>query len=170
MMMDVLVVDGYNMIGAWDELINMKRMDLGQARDHLIHIMADYQAYMGLQVIVVFDAQYVPGLESKQKTYKIEIIYTKENETADECIEKLVTAYKNVQNQVYVATSDYMEQRITFGRGALRKSARELDIEIKEMQQGITKNLHDQQKKKPQTKVRIQKDVMQIFERWRRGE
>lgn len=169
MMMNVLIVDGYNMIGAWEELIKLKEIDLGQARDHLINLMADYQAYQGIRVIVVFDAHFVPGVENKEKTYKIDIIYTKENETADECIEKLVTNYKNVTNQVYVATSDYMEQRITFGRGALRKSARELYNEIKDMEREIAEDIDYQQKKQPQTKVLIQKDVLQIFEKWRRG-
>lgn len=168
-MMNVLIVDGYNIIGAWDELKKIKTIDLGQARDRLIHFMADYQAYKGIKVILVFDAHFVPGKESKAKTYKIEIIYTKENESADECIEKLVTVYKNVENQVYVATSDYMEQRITFGRGALRQSARELYIEIADMQNEIAANIHYRHKEKTQSKVRIQEDILHVFEKWRRG-
>src|SRR5690625_3979985 len=135
--MNILIVDGYNIIGAWEELQKIKEDDLGQARDRLIDLLADYQAFTGTRVILVFDAHYVPGIASKQKSSKIEVIYTKENETADECIEKLVSIYKNVQTKVYVATSDYMEQRITFGRGALRKSARELFIDIKEIEKEI---------------------------------
>ena len=88
--MNVLIIDGYNIIGAWDELQKIKEKDLGQARDNLIELMADYQAYSGYHVIIVFDAYYVLGTESKQKTYKLDIIYTRENETADECIERLV--------------------------------------------------------------------------------
>lgn len=167
--MNVIVIDGYNIIGAWDELQKVKATDLGQARDHLINLMADYQAYKGVRVIVVFDAHFVAGKESKEKAYKIDVIYTKENETADECIEKLVTDYKNVENQVYVATSDYLEQRITFGRGALRKSARELQIEVEEMQREIAEKIDYQQEKQPQSKVYLHKDVLKTFEKWRRG-
>src|SRR5699024_10104328 len=143
--------------------------DLGQARDRLIDLLADYQAFTGTQVIIVFDAHYVPGLSSKQKSYKIEVIYTKENEKADECIEKLVTLYKNVHTQVYVATSDYMEQRITFGRGALRKSARELLIDMKEIEKEIAEKVEQQIKKQPPLKITLNKDVMDTFEKWRRG-
>jgi len=167
--MNILIVDGYNIIGAWDELKRIKEKDLGQARDRLIDILADYQAFTNTQVIVVFDAHYVSGVASKQKAYKIEVIYTKENETADECIEKLVSIYKNVQTQVYVATSDYMEQRITFGRGALRKSARELLIDIKEIEQQIEQKVEQQLKKKPQLKIALNQDVAERFEKWRRG-
>src|SRR5690625_814615 len=124
-MNNVLVVDGYNIIGAWEELKTLKDIDMAQARDRLIELMADYQAYSGLKIIIVYDAHYVKGKGSVLKSYDVEIIYTKENETADECIERIVTKYKTVVNQVYVATSDYLEQRVIFGRGALRKSARE---------------------------------------------
>lgn len=169
-MMDVLVVDGYNIIGAWDELQEAKAKDLGQARDLLIELMADYQAYTGYRVVVVFDAHYVHGVESKYKKYKIETIYTKENETADECIEKLVTSYKNIRNQVYVATSDYMEQRIIFGKGALRKSARELAIELKGIAKEIEDKIEEHKRTQPQTRIEINDDVLRVFEKWRRGD
>lgn len=167
--MDVLIVDGYNIIGAWDELKRLKKIDLGQARDRLIDLLADYQSYSGMKVVIVFDAHDVPGLGSKASPYKIEIIYTKENETADECIEKLVTEYKKINNQVYVATSDYLEQRITFGRGALRKSARELWIDVQHVQTEIRQTITSEQtfSQKP-SNIKIQRDVLEVFEKWRR--
>lgn len=167
--MDVLIVDGYNIIGAWDELKKIKQEDIGQARDLLIEMMADYRAYTGDRVIVVFDAHFVTGSESKLKAFNVEIIYTKENETADECIERLVTNVKNVVNQVYVATSDYTEQRVIFGRGALRKSARELYIEYQGTLTAIEKKLTYERKGKPQTKISIDQDILDIFEKMRRG-
>jgi len=166
--MNVLIVDGYNIIGAWEELQRIKEEDLGQARDRLIDMLADYQAFTGTRVILVFDAYYVPGIESTQKKYKIEVIYTKENETADECIEKLVTIYKNVNTQVYVATSDYMEQRITFGRGALRKSARELLIDLKQIEKEIDKQVKRKFTKKSKLKITLNQDIINTFEKWRR--
>lgn len=168
-MMIVLVVDGYNIIGAWDELRKLKQVDIGQARDRLIELMAEYQAYSGDRVIIVFDAYYVRGTESKVNKHNVEIIYTREKETADDCIERIVKELKNVQNQVYVATSDYAEQRVIFGRGALRKSARELYIEMKNIEKEIEESIESHQKVRPQTKIVLDDKIMEIFEKWRRS-
>src|SRR5699024_12229632 len=111
-----------------------KKADIGQARDRLIELMADFQAYSGYRVIIVFDAYYVRGTESRNQKYNVEIIYTKENETADECIERLVKSLKNVKTKVYVSTSEYTEQCTVFAQGALRLSARELYVELKNKQ------------------------------------
>src|SRR5690625_3775889 len=164
--MNVLIVDGYNIIGAWEELQRIKEEDLRKARDRLIGKLGDYKAFTGTRIILVFDAYYVTGIESTQKKYKIEVIYTKENETADECIEKLVTIYKNVNTQVYVATSDYMEQRITFGRGALRKSARELLIDLKQIEKEIDKQVKRKFTKKSKIKITLNQDNINTYEKW----
>ena len=97
--------------------------NLSEARDQLIEKMAEYQAYTGYRVIVVFDAHLVKGIENKQKKYRVEVIYTRENETADERIEKLAISLNNIKTQVHVATSDFTEQWAIFGQGSLRKSA-----------------------------------------------
>lgn len=167
--MNILVVDGYNMIGAWDELKQLKDKDLAQARDLLIDWMADYQAYSGYRVIIVFDAYEVRGIQNKLKTYDVEIIFTKEKETADECIEKLVKSLKNVKNQVYVATSDFAEQRTIFGRGALRKSARELYIELKNIEVEIAKEIEEYSNMQFQPKIPLPPHVRMAFEKMRRG-
>lgn len=168
--MVVLIVDGYNIIGDWEELRRLKKKDMSQARDRLIELMAEYQAYSGARVIIVFDAYYVRGIESKLKQYKVEVIFTKEKETADECIERLVKKLKNIKTQVYVATSDYTEQRVTFGQGALRKSARELAIEFENVERDISLNVSEHQKAKPKSKIPLNDDVLEKFEKWRRGE
>ena len=92
--MDILLVDGYNIIGAWPELRALKEQDLAAARDRLVEIMAEYQAYYRYRVIIVFDAYYVQGIEKKYKNHKVEVIFTKENETADERIEKMAISIK----------------------------------------------------------------------------
>ncbi|WP_138420194.1 NYN domain-containing protein [Aquibacillus sediminis] len=168
--MDVLLVDGYNIIGAWDELNRLKDSDLEQARSLLVERMAEYKAYKGMRVIIIFDAYGVRGLETKQKNYNVEVIYTKENETADECIERLIKEFKNVRTQVYVATSDYTEQRTIFAQGALRKSARELHIEMEDIEGEIEEELQDHQHTQHSTKIPINKDVLEVFEKWRRGD
>lgn len=166
--MDVLVVDGYNIIGAWEELKKIQHIDMSQARDQLIEIMADYQAFSGNRVVIVFDAYYVKGKEIIQKTFDVDVIYTKENETADECIERIVPQYKTVRNQVYVATSDYLEQRVTFGRGALRKSARELLLDVKNMRKEMHDEIKTKQRISPKAKITLTEDVLAQFEEWRR--
>ncbi|MBN8237446.1 NYN domain-containing protein [Halobacillus kuroshimensis] len=168
--MVVLIVDGYNMIGAWPELVKLRDKDLGQARDLLIEMMAEYQSYTGDRIIIVFDAYHVRGLEKKHKNYKVEVIFTKENETADERIEKLAGDLNDVRTQVYVATSDYAEQRTIFGQGAFRKSARELYIEMRNIENQIEKDVENHNLYPYQSKIPIDKEMREIFEKWRRGD
>jgi uncharacterized protein len=168
--MDILLVDGYNIIGAWPELRVLKNKDLSAARDLLIEKMAEYQAYTGFRVIIVFDAYYVQGIEKKFKNHKVEVIFTKKNETADERIEKLAIDLSNRKTQIHVATSDFTEQWQIFGQGALRKSARELLTEINIIEQRIEKRVQKIQEKQPVSKIPLSSEVAEIFEKWRRGQ
>ncbi|MBT2694585.1 NYN domain-containing protein [Bacillus sp. ISL-55] len=168
--MDILLVDGYNIIGAWPELVSLKKRELSAARDRLVEIMAEYQAYTGYRVIIVFDAHFVSGNQKKYKNYKVEVIFTKENETADERIERLAIDLSNRKTQIHVATSDYTEQWAIFGQGALRKSARELLNETNLISKKIEKRVKVIQEKKPSAKIPLTKEVAEIFEKWRRGE
>jgi uncharacterized protein len=167
--MDILLVDGYNIIGAWPDLQKLKMDNLSEARDQLIEKMAEYQAYTGYRVIVVFDAHLVKGIENKQKNYRVEVIYTRENETADERIEKLAISLNNIKTQVHVATSDFTEQWAIFGQGSLRKSARELLIEMESIEGSIQKRVKNIEEKRPISKIPISEDVMEKLEKWRRG-
>ncbi|MEO2077742.1 MAG: NYN domain-containing protein [Bacillus sp. (in: firmicutes)] len=168
--MDILLVDGYNIIGAWPELRVLKERDLPAARDRLIERMAEYQAFSGFRVIVVFDAHFVQGTEKKYKNHKVEVIFTKENETADERIEKMAISLSNRKTQIHVATSDFTEQWAIFGQGALRKSARELLIEMSTIEKGIEKSVKKIQDKRPVSKIPISEELAEIFEKWRRGQ
>lgn len=168
--MDILLVDGYNIIGSWPELQELKNKDLAAARDRLVEKMAEFQGYTGYRVIVVFDAYGVQGLEKKYKNYQIDVIFTKENETADERIEKLAIALSNRKTQIHVATSDFTEQWAIFGQGALRISARELQIEMNLIERAIGNQVENIKEEKPLTKISISKEVAEIFEKWRRGE
>ncbi|OAH59308.1 MULTISPECIES: NYN domain-containing protein [Bacillaceae] len=167
--MDILLVDGYNMIGAWPELRQLKETDFAGARDRLIELMAEYQGVHGCRVIVVFDAHFVKGTEKKYHDSKVEVIFTRENETADERIEKLAIELNNIRDQVSVATSDYTEQWAVFGQGALRISARELLTELNMMQKSIGKKLDKISYYKPQVRIPLSKEQTEIFEKWRRG-
>jgi|SRR5690625_1453518 len=167
--MIILVVDGYNIIGAWEELQRLKKISIGEARDRLIELMADYQSVSGQKVMIVFDAYHVPGIETRESAFDLDVIYTRENETADECIERLVPTLMNVETKVYVATSDYTEQRIIFGKGALRKSARELYLDLQRTKDEIATNIDKYDGKRP-TKISLKRDILEVFEKWRRGE
>ncbi|TQR18957.1 NYN domain-containing protein [Psychrobacillus vulpis] len=167
--MQILLVDGYNIIGAWNELKKLKKEKLVDARDRLIELMAEYKAFTGIRVIVVFDAHLMPGIENKKKQNDVEIIYTRENETADERIEKLTQELSGRRIQIHVATSDLTEQRVIFGQGALRKSAREFEIEMVAISSNITKKVRHIQENKPTSKIPLSDEVAEIFEKWRRG-
>ncbi|WP_096202169.1 NYN domain-containing protein [Bacillus sp. FJAT-45350] len=169
-MKEILLVDGYNIIGAWPDLSALKDKDLALARDILVEKLAEYQAFTGYKVYVVFDAHMVVGVGKKYKNHRIEVIYTRENETADERIEKLVLELKRIDRQIHVATSDFAEQSVIFGSGALRKSARELLIELSGTKKGIAKVVEKTKKKRNSTKLVLTKEIAETFERWRRGE
>lgn len=170
-MEEFLIVDGYNIIGAWTELNHLKDRSLEDARDRLIESLADYQGFSGRKVILVFDAYKVPGIGGKYKQSKLDIQYTKEKETADECIERLVTGLSRRRVRIYVATSDSVEQHVTFGKGALRVSARELRTMIEETRKEIAKRIKQQEEpqKKNTFDSKLSKELREQFESWRRG-
>lgn len=168
--MNILLVDGYNIIGDWLELQALKKDKLADARDRLIERMAEYQSFTGWRVIIIFDAHLVPGIEAKNKHHKVEVIFTRESETADERIEKLASSLKTRRDQIHVATSDSTEQSVIFAKGALRISARELEIEMAEIQKKITKRVKEIQEQRAPSKIPLSEEVEEIFEKWRRGE
>ncbi|AZB41236.1 NYN domain-containing protein [Bacillus sp. FJAT-42376] len=168
--MNILLVDGYNIIGAWPELRVLKKDYFEQARDLLIQKMAEYQAFTKYRVIIVFDAHLVKGIEKKHRNYRVEVIFTKENETADERIEKLASELNDIRTQIHVATSDYTEQWAIFGQGALRKSARELLNEMDAIEKSIKKKVRRMENERPSSKISLSEDVIKTFEKWRRGD
>lgn len=128
--MEYLVIDGYNLINAWGDVFDVKGESLEDCRDRLPHILSNYQGYKNMKVIVVFDAHQVKGNQEKQMTFdNITVVFTKENETADNYIERFV--YKNgYDNIVRVVTSDYLEQRMVLNKGGIRVTPQELKQEI----------------------------------------
>ena len=127
-----LLVDGYNIIYAWEDLKELAKVTLEGARNRLMDILCNYQGYRKMNVILVFDAYKVEGnVGEVQKYHNIYIVYTKEAETADQYIEKTVHQMGR-RYDVTVATSDAAEQVIIWGQGAVRMSARELRREIRD--------------------------------------
>jgi len=168
---DVLIVDGYNMIGAWPELEPLMADRLDEARDRLVDLLADYGAFAGVNVTVVFDAFRVPGARTSYRVAGVEVVFTREKETADECIERLVGELKSEGRNVFVATSDYTQQRVAFGRGALRLSARELRLRVLESRRQIEQTVRGQPpvQRNPLGGT-LSEETRRRFESWRRGE
>ncbi len=127
---EYLLVDGYNIIFAWDSLNELAQTNLDSARGRLMDILSNFQGYRKMRLILVFDAYKVKGNPGSTVRYhNIDVVYTKEAETADQYIEK-VTHEIGRKHRVRVATSDGLEQLIIMGAGAVRVSARELQDEI----------------------------------------
>ncbi|MEI7027627.1 NYN domain-containing protein [Paenibacillus sp. y28] len=171
-MQEFLIVDGYNIIGAWPELNRIKEEEsLEAARDKLIEILAEYQAISGRATYLVFDAYKVPGVGGKYKQNKLQIWYTKEKETADEVIERLVAELKGRRRQIYVATSDSIEQNVIFGHGALRMPARELRLYVSEGRGEVSKRLDTMGNSSRNTfDSKLNSEMRTLFEKWRRGD
>jgi len=128
-----LLVDGYNIVYAWEELRELAGINIDSARDKLLDILCDYQGMKKCKLIVVFDAYRVKGHRSELMDYhNIHVVYTKEAETADRYIERFAHEHKKQYN-ITVATSDGMEQIIIRGQECRLLSARDLEIEVGEM-------------------------------------
>ena len=134
---EYLLVDGYNIIFAWDELNALSKESLDAARHKLMDILCNYQGFQKCVLILVFDAYRVPGSPGSIEQYhNIHVVYTKEAETADMFIER-VTHEIGRNRRVRVATSDGMEQIIILGHGALRISARMFHEEVQNVEKQI---------------------------------
>lgn len=134
---EYLLVDGYNIIFAWDELNALSKESLDAARHKLMDILCNYQGFQKCVLILVFDAYRVPGSPGSIEQYhNIHVVYTKEAETADMFIER-VTHEIGRNRRVRVATSDGMEQIIILGHGALRVSARMFREEVQNVEKQI---------------------------------
>jgi predicted RNA-binding protein with PIN domain len=141
---EYLVVDGYNIIFAWDDLKEIAAINIDGARGRLLDILCNYQGIRQCELIVVFDAYRVKGHTTETLDYhNIHVVYTKEAETADQYIEKF--AHENGRKyRVTVATSDGLEQIIIRGQGCLLLSAREFQVEVKRVEEQIREMIIDQ--------------------------
>lgn len=134
---EYLLVDGYNIIFAWEDLKKLVAESPAIAREHLIDRLCNYQGFSQCELILVFDAYKVKNNPGEvEKVHNISVVYTKEAETADMYIEK-VTKQLGKHHRVRVATSDNLEQLIILGHGALRISAEHFLKEVEEAEQSI---------------------------------
>ncbi len=163
---EYLFVDGYNIINSWESLKLKKDINLEEARDELIEVLAEYHHYSGIQIILVFDAQFVKRNLGDEIDYKgIKIIYTKEFETADHYIEKILDKVGRIK-RIRVATSDWLEQQIILSRGGTRISARELEIEIENKMNIVNKDIKHKNKINNLSLGRLDDEIINKLENW----
>lgn len=165
-----LVIDGYNIINAWDELRDTAKDDLENAREKLISDIIEYAEFTGRKAIVVFDAYNVKNsMEKVEERKYITVVYTREHQTADSYIERFITSLSRYDD-VRVATNDYAEQQIVLGKGASRISARELRLDLEHVKIKI-KEKHSSHVKKIQRnwlEERLDKETLSKLENIRR--
>ncbi len=168
-MTPLLVVDGYNVIGAW-ELARQKNWTFEECRERLILVLEEYAAYHGLEVSLVFDGTKSERLiRSEERRGTVRVVYTRHGETADQYIERLCDGQPR-HREVRVATNDAVEQTIVLGRGASRVPAREL---LRQMSQSRT--AQRAQIEKPRVKghplmARLTEQQRETLEKMRRGQ
>lgn len=156
----ILIVDGYNIINAWENLKEKgEKHGLDSAREELNSTMSEFASFAGYKVIVVYDAYKVKSFDDrKYKGKNMHIIYTKEKETADTYIEKLISTLGDKRYlDVTVATDDIAEQQIVIGKGGSRISTVQLKIEVENSQ----KKLQNSIKKTSQTNINSMMDMLQ---------
>ncbi|MBE5779219.1 MAG: NYN domain-containing protein [Clostridiales bacterium] len=128
-MKPLLYVDGYNVIGAWNE-VQKENLPLDECRDRLIHLMEDYAGYTDQEVWLVFDGYRTERpLRTVEQRQNLTVVYTRHGETADQYIERLCQQTPKYR-EARVATSDNVEQTVILGRGATRLSSREFWREV----------------------------------------
>lgn len=170
--MEYLIIDAYNIINAWRDIFKPELEPLEDSREKLLNILSNYQGYKKNIIIVVFDAHHVKGNQEKIDYFdNIKVVFTKEYETADYYIERLVyNLSKDKDNVVRVATLDYLEQTTVLNSGGIRLTPRELRREIehaskihkdrREMKKSIRMNTLDS---------KLDPDIIEKLERIRRG-
>lgn len=168
---EYLLVDGYNILYAWDELRELMQVTLDGARHRLMDMLCNYQGYRGCHLIVVFDAYKVPGGSGSVSDYhNIHVVYTKEAETADQYIEKFAHEMGR-KYRVTVATSDGLEQLIIRGQGCLLMSARDLEEDMER----VSRQIEEERGNLPRPGKRylfaeVEKDLAEYLEKIKKGE
>ncbi len=167
----ILVVDGYNVINAWNKLKELTKKDLERARNTLLGYIHEYAKIKGYEAYVIFDAYKVRGRSENIENYHgVTVVFTKENQTADSYIEKFISSLSRY-DEVAVVTSDYAEQQIVLAKGCSRIPARELIEDLDRQKKNIRKNSKKNQKYNTMNRLenKIDSDVLERLEKIRRS-
>jgi len=169
-MKPLLIVDGYNVIGAWSEA-ERKGWPLDECRDRLMRQLEDYAGYSGEEIVLVFDGyQSDRKAVTEEKHGDLTLIFTRKGETADSYIERLA-AQTPKYRRLRVATSDGLEQSQVLSTGAVRMTSRELLRELRQMRQaGMVAHRSSMPVSRNTIMARLPEDVAAALERLRRGD
>lgn len=167
-MEDYLLIDGYNVINNWEVLRETREESFEHARDKLTSIVANYAGLNGVKAIIVFDAHHVKGgVEKQEQVAGVLIVYSKEGETADMVIERFMNKFPK-NKIICVVTSDWVEQQIVLGKGAVRLSAREFWLRIQDVNIKTEKIIRDTPSPRSSIDQLVGEQVREILEKWRR--
>ncbi len=169
--MKIIFIDGYNVLNSWPNLKDLKNISFDGARNKLVDILHNYGSYNDCKVILVFDGHKVAGnIENKEEINKnLSIVFTKDGETADAYIEKEVHSIGR-RYEVYVVTSDWLEQQTIFQRGAVRMSSLEFYNEVIRLENKIrVKAANSMNSQKNNLGDNIDEDVLSKLEELRRS-
>lgn len=171
----ILIVDGYNVLNAYKSAQGMDAMSLSDARDALAARLMDYAGFSGQKVVLVYDAYLGDrAARSEEHTGPLSVVYTQKNETADNYIERLCDRYARDAElgriEVRVATSDLVEQMVVLGRHATRLSARELLVEIAQVERAGRERIQSVPPVRSTLIERLPDEVARRLEAMRRGE
>jgi uncharacterized protein len=168
-MKPLLIVDGYNVIGAWKEA-EKHAWSLDESRDKLQHHLEEYSGYSGEEIVLVFDGYRSGRRLATEETYgNLKLVFTKQGETADSYIERLVAQVPRYR-QVRVATSDGLEQSQVLSTGAIRLTSRELLLEMRQAHMsGMQAHQQQSTRRKSSIASRVGDETLEALEKMRRG-
>jgi predicted RNA-binding protein with PIN domain len=166
---EYLLVDGYNIINTWRDIFDVDTEPLEDCRDRLANILSNYQGLKKNNILLVFDAHLSKGAKEKEEIFdNIKIVYTKENETADNYIERFVHKLGNTHT-IRVATSDYLEQTMILSSGGIRMTPRELRAELEAASVSIEMITAPNQIRRNAIETHINPELREKLEKLRRG-
>ena len=168
--MRTIFVDGYNVINSWKNLKEIKDYSYESSRLQLIDILQNYSAFNGYKMFIIFDAQLLKGsVRKKEKQGNLVVVFTKEGETADDYIERMVNNIGR-KSEVCVVTSDSLEQQVAFQRGATRMSSLEFYHEVISTQKKIKLSIEKKYfEKRNYLEDRIDENTLIELEKMRRS-
>lgn len=168
-MKHVILIDGYNLLNETVPLGELKGDDWADARDKLVAAIADYQGYRQEKIYLIFDGHFLPENPGKEEKFgRLSVVFTKKGESADSWIErKAVELSQSVH--LTVVTSDRLEQDFVWNQGALRRSARELWVEIEGILRKRERNEKKDDGKFSSLDERLDEKTRQMLEKWRRS-
>ena len=168
---NILIVDGYNIINAWQGLSKIADRNLEDARNELNNILYEFVEYNKIDGYVVYDAYNIRVMKERIiKMKNLTVVYTSENQTADAYIEKFLHDYKYKRNTtIRVATNDLTEQNMVLGKGAVRLTARELYLEVQQSKKDIRKQIKDNTSDGYTVDQILDPKVLELLEKIRRS-